>query len=241
MIIKDFKEEIETDYLKIKRDFQEKDNLQIAYEIANQIKGYEKAFGQVFSFLISIFEGKLRNDKKTPLVFHSIYLTRLAYLCGEKNLDCLLTIALHDVLEDTEISEEFLLKQGFIEGHKNLINNLKILKENKDLSREPDGENLPPRYFEHIKRLVGSPKEVINTEVLDRFSDLMDLEYILELPEKDRNFRLKSKLIKVRSFVENIIRNRDDINTNCLELFKYKVKEFGKALNVDINVPLIIP
>ncbi len=233
-------QEIEEKYHKIKKEFQTKDNLRLAYEIAGEIKEFEEILKGVFAFLVSAFRDKFRNDKKTPLIFHSIYLTRLAYLCGEKNLNALLTIALHDVLEDTEISEEFLLKQRFMVGHRDLINNLRILKEDKNLSREPDGENLPLRYFEHIKRLVGSSKEVINTELLDRFSDLMDLEYILGLPEKERNFRLKAKLIKVKSFIYNIIQKRNDFNENCLNLFKSKVKELEDKWNIKVKVSLII-
>ncbi len=231
------REYIEDDYNKIKTAFQKEDNLKVAYNIANQIKEHEEVLKEVFAFLISSFKNKFRNDKKTPLVFHSIYLTRLFYLCGERDLDALLTAALHDLLEDTEISEDMLIKKRFMIDKKYLIGYLKILKEDKTLSREPDGKNLPPRYVEHIKRLIGSPREVINTEIIDRFSDLMDLEYIMELPKEERKIRLRSKLIKVKSFVENITRNRNDLNQNCLDLFNSKVKE----LKIKVNVPLIIP
>src|SRR3989338_6106108 len=173
-IEEDFKKIIERDYREIKSEFQTKDGLQVAYKIADQIKEYELIMREVFAFLVLIFKGKLRNDKKTPLVFHSIYLTRLAYLCGERDLDALMTAALHDVLEDTEISEEVLLKEKFMVNKEYLISYLRILKEDKGLSREPDGENLPQRYVEHVKRLIGAPREVINTEIIDRFSDLMD-------------------------------------------------------------------
>lgn len=113
----DFLGTIEKDYDKIKSEFQKTDNLQAALKITKQIKEHGKLFKSVFFFLVSIFKGKSRNDKKTPLVFHSIYLTRLAYLCGEKDLGSLLTVALHDVLEDTEISEEILLRQEFMKWH----------------------------------------------------------------------------------------------------------------------------
>ena len=233
------KDNIEKDYNKVKSEFQNKDSLQTAYNIASEIKGYEKILEMVFAFLVSAFRGKLRNDKKTPLVFHSIYLTKLMYLCGEKNMNALLTVALHDVLEDTDISEDVLSKQEFMKGREYLIKNLRILKEDKTLSREPDGENLPPRYVEHIKRLIKGSKEVVNTEIIDRFSDLMDLEYILELPEKEIKFRLKSKLIKVKSFVYNIIRNRKDFNKECFELFESKVNECEKKWGIKINISLI--
>ena len=128
-----------------------------------------------------------------------------------------------------------------MQGKGYLIDYLRILKEDKTLSREPNGENLPPRYVEHVKRLIGAPREVINTEIIDRFSDLMDLEYIMVLPEKERDFRLKSKVIKVKSFVTNIIRNRDDFNGKALNLFELKVKELEDRFKIKVNVPLISP
>ena len=232
--------EIKDDYYRIKKEFQTKDNLSSAYEIAGKIRGHEKILGEVFAFLISAFGGKLRNDKKTPLVFHSIYLTKLMYLCGENKIDFLLTAALHDVLEDTDITEEILAGQRFMIGKKHLIEHLRILKEDKDLSREPDGKTLPPRYAEHIGRLIGAPEEVIDTEIIDRFSDLMDLEYITELPENERKLRLKSKLIKVKSFVENITKNRKDFNKNCLDLFEAKVNETEKIYGLNVKAQTII-
>ncbi len=230
---------IEKDYNKVKKEFQTKDNLLEAYNIANQMIGQEDVIKKVFTFLVFAFRGKLRNDKKTPLVFHSIYLTKMAYLCGEKNIDALLTTALHDVLEDTEINEESLMNESFMTNKEYLISHLKILSENKNLSREPNGENLPPRYVEHIKRIIGAPKEVINTEIIDRFSDLMDLEYITELPENERKFRLKSKLVKVKGFVYNIIQNRDDFNKNCLKLFEAKVRDTERTWNIKVDAPII--
>ena len=234
------KENIEEDYNKVKREFQTKNNLLLAKEIAKGIKEHEETIREVFGFLISAFKGKLRNDQKTPLVFHSIYLTKLLYLCGEKDLNSLLTVALHDVLEDTDISESMLLNQKFMMKKEGIIINLRILKEDKNLSREPDGETLPPRYVEHIKRIIGAPKEVINTEIIDRFSDLMDLEYITKLPEKERKFRLAAKLIKVKSFVENITRDRSDFNRNCLKLFDLKVKNIEEQENIKVKSQKII-
>lgn len=237
-MIENQREEIEEDYQKTKHEFQ-KDILSSAYRIADEIKEYRDLFREVFEFLNSAFNGKLRNDKKTPLVFHSIYLVKLAYLYNERSLDTLLTIALHDVLEDTGVSEKDLKKMSFLAGRGYLVGYLNMLKENKDLSREPDGKNLPPRYAEHIRRLIGSPKEVIETELLDRFSDLMDLEYIINLPEDERNLRLKSKLIKVRGFVENITEGRDDFNLNFLRLFEEKAEDIETRWHIEVDVPQI--
>ena len=224
--------ENEEDYNHIKLEFQKEDNLIVACRIASEIKEHKETLKEVFAFLISAFKGKLRNDRKTPLVFHSIYLTRLAYFYGEDSIDSLLVPALHDVLEDSDISEGELIKKKFMLGKKHLIESLKILEEKKSLSREPDGKSLPPRYIEHVKRIIGAPREVVNTEIIDRFSDLMDLEYITELPEEERNLRLKSKMIKVKSFVYNIIRERNDFNTGFLKLFEEKVMEIENKWNI---------
>lgn len=232
-------QEIKKSYKDVKKDFQEKNNYLIIKRINEEIKEYSQSLLNVFSFLIEAFKGKLRKDNKTPLVFHSIYLVRLLYFCGEKNLDTLLIAALHDVLEDTNVTEKELISKSFLKNKQYLINYLKILKEDKSLSREPDGINLPPRYKEHIKRIMGAPKEVINVEIADRFSDLMDLDYILNLPESEKNLRLKSKIIKVRGFVENITKNRNDINKNCLNLFNYKVEQIERRYNLKVKIPVI--
>lgn len=227
--------EIEEDYIKTKKDFQTKDNLLIAEEITSKIKEHANSLNQVFRFLINSFKGKLRRDEKTPLVFHSIYLTKLLYACGIKDLDTLLVAALHDVLEDTDVTEEEFQKQSFLENKQYLINYLRILKENKSLSREPDGKTLPPRYREHIKRIINAPKEVINVEILDRFCDLMDLDYITKLPEEQKRLRLKSKIIKVKSFVENITKDRNDFNQNCLDLFLFNLQQVETTFSIKAN------
>ncbi|HLF53755.1 MAG TPA: hypothetical protein VI544_01110 [Candidatus Nanoarchaeia archaeon] len=231
--------DIEQEYEKAKIEFQTRDNFLAAKEIANQIEEYSGLFTKIFSFLINSFKGQLRRDKETPLVFHSVYLTKLLYSCGEKNQDTLLIASLHDVLEDTEISEEELKNQDFLKDKQYIINQLKTLKEDKSLSREPDGKNLPPRYKEHIKRIIGASKEVINVEVLDRFCDLIDLDYITKLPKEQKDMRIKSKVIKVKSFIENITRNRNDINKYCLDLFFYKLNKIEREFNVSVKAETI--
>ena len=238
MNIKNFKK-TEDDYEKIKNDCQKRYNYLVAMEIAGEMKEHSETIARIFSFLIEAFNGELRNDNKTPAVFHSIYLTRLLYSCGESEVDTLITSSLHDVLEDTKVSECGLKEKSFLFGKEYIINYLKILKENKDISREPDGKTLPPRYNEHIKRIIGAPKEVINVEIVDRFSDLMDLEYILCLAKEEKKIRLNSKIIKTRSFIENITRNRNDINKNCLNLFNRKVKEIEKLYNINVKIPVL--
>ena len=231
-----FLKKIEGDYEKTKLQFQ-KDVNASASDVAEQIKEYSKIFQEVFRFLIKAFERKLRKDEKTPLVFHSIYLPKLIYICGIRDLETLLIASLHDVLEDTRITEAELSSQPFVEEE--LIPKLKLLKEDSSLSREPDGKNLPPRYKAHIKKLMGSSAKILNVEILDRFSDLMDLEYIIELTEEEKSLRLKSKIIKVRSFVENLTRTRTDFSQECLSLFNYKLKQRMKEFNIDAEAEII--
>ncbi len=227
------------DYKTVKEKFRYSDLEQVSIEVAESLKEYSFLFKKVFSFLLICFSGKLRRDGKTPLVFHSIYLTRLLYLMGEKNLDTLLLASLHDVLEDTSIEIKDLKKQSFMNNYEYLIPFLEILKENKQLSRTPDGKNLPERYKEHIKRLIGAPSNVINVEIADRFSDLMDLEYILNLPAEEKNKRLISKLLKTKSFVENLIRGRNDINNDLKNLFFFRVKFLEKKYNLSVKGEII--
>jgi len=219
---------IEKDYNRIKKYFWDFDAKTASSIVLKDIDADREYIEKIFDFLIIAFKGKIRKDGKTPLCFHSIYLTKLLNYCGEREIDNLLVPALHDVLEDTDVDEKELMKQSFMKGKGHVIEWLKILKENVLLSREPNGKNLPPRYKEHIKRLVGAPREVVNTEILDRFCDLMDLEYITNLSEEERDMRIASKLIKVKSFVRNITRNRDNFSKNCLDLFNYKLKKTEK-------------
>jgi len=222
--------DIEKDYESIKKLFQEKNNGIIADKIADELLEHKSLFKQVFKFLIASFNGQLRRDNKTPLVFHSIYLVRLLSLLGERDLDTFLIAALHDVLEDTSVTEKQL--REFLGEKSSIVDFLKTLKENSALSREPDGINLPSRYQEHISRIIGAPKQVVNVEIVDRFCDLMDLDYIENLSEKERELRMKAKSIKVRGFVENITRNREDFNKNCLSLFIYKLIQFETKWNI---------
>src|SRR3989344_5847533 len=241
--------EIEETYQSIKVSFQKKDPEQVARQLAEQLKPFEQTFEEVFLFLIKVFSGKKRHDNKTPLVSHSIIMTVLLYRLGERDLPTLLTAALHDVLEDTPITPTILLEQAFWKKHseqhpelqQGILHNLLRLKEDTTLSREPDGESLPPRYQEHIARLIGSPKAVITTEILDRFCDLMDLEYILDLPAPQRSFRLACKLIKVNSFVDNLPRGREDHNLYCLKAFQEKVKEIERWYHLSGKSVIILP
>lgn len=238
MDTKDF-EKIEQEYERMKHSFQKEDNLLLAEQIDQSIGKIAPIASEVYKFLIKSFNGQLRQDKKTPLVFHSIYLTKVVYSLGEKSADQFLVGALHDILEDTKVSEEELKGQPFLKNKSHVMGYLKILTEDKSLSREPDGKTLPPRYREHIKRIIGAPKEVINTEIIDRFCDLTDLEYITKLPEKEKTLRLTSKLIKTKSFVENIVRGRTDISGNCLALFNYKLKKVEEYWKLNPKAELI--
>ncbi len=238
MDAKDF-EKIEQEYERMKHSFQKEDNLLLAEQIDQSIGKIAPIASEVYKFLIKSFNGQLRQDKKTPLVFHSIYLTKVVYSLGEKSADQFLVGALHDILEDTKVSEEELKGQPFLKNKSHVMGYLKILTEDKSLSREPDGKTLPPRYREHIKRIIGAPKEVINTEIIDRFCDLTDLEYITKLPEKEKTLRLTSKLIKTKSFVENIVRGRTDISGNCLALFNYKLKKVEEYWKLNPKAELI--
>lgn len=232
-------EQVSSHYQEIKKEFQEKDPLVAAKNVADSLGKQGEFFQEVFKFLVESFTGKYRHDGKTPLAFHSTFLTKLLYLCGEKTKDALLVGALHDLLEDTDVSKEQLLSQRFMRGRQYLIQLLELLTENTELSREPDENNLPPRYQEFISRLIGAKREVINAEISDRFCDLMDLEGVLCLPPEEKKSRLVAKLLKVNSFVENIIRDRQDVNENCLKLFRNKVKNIEGSYNVESKVAVI--
>jgi (p)ppGpp synthase/HD superfamily hydrolase len=228
-------EDLEKDYNKYKLEFQEKEIEIVLKEIIGHMGVSCKLLSQVFSFIDSAFSGQKRNDKKTPLVFHSVYLAKMLFHLGETNPDQLILASLHDVLEDTDITEQTLLDQPFMQGRAYLIPLLNQLKEDKNLSREPDGIHLPERYREHISRLIGADVKVVNVELVDRFSDLMDLEYITSARDQDISLRLKSKLIKTKSYVYNLINKRHDFNQAALVLFEQKVKEIEYQYNLSAD------
>src|SRR3989344_1622966 len=179
-----FFEGIIEEYKKTKEDFQSKNLNQLAKEISHEIKEHESTFNEVFGFLVESFKGQLRRDNKTPLVFHSIFITKILYLCDEKELDSLLVASLHDILEDTEVSEEELKDKPFMKDKGYLIDYLKTLKEERDM-------------------------------------------------------RLKAKIIKVRSFVENITKNRQDYNKTCLELFEYQLNKVENEWGINKSGEII--
>lgn len=229
---------VRTDYVLIKEQFQ-KDVHRAADEVACSFGERQDLFKDVFHFLVKSFGNQKRNDGITPLVFHSIYLVRLLYACGERDVSSILTTALHDVIEDTSVTVRTLSQQSFLQQCPQVIQNLSLLTENKSLSRDPHPTLLPPRYREHISRLIGAPREVVNTEIIDRLSDLMDLEYVLELPEGERKTRLQGKLLKVRSFVDNLTAGRNDYNPLCLAVFNEKVKELEKSHGLSAQMEIV--
>src|SRR3989344_2631816 len=232
--------EVRTDYVRVKELFQ-KDVSRAADEVAHSFGEQQDFFKDVFHFLVTAFGNQKRNDGITPLVFHSIYLVRLLYTCGEREVSALLTAALHDVIEDTSIDVQSLSQQHFLQRYPTVIQNLSLLTEDKTISRDPHPTLLPPRYREHISRLIGAPREVVNTEILDRFSDLMDLEYVLGLPEQERKIRLQGKLLKVRSFVDNLTAGRTDYHQSCLTIFNERVKELESNYNLSAQMEIVQP
>ncbi|MBI2102883.1 alkaline phosphatase family protein [Candidatus Woesearchaeota archaeon] len=232
--------EVRPDYVRVKEQFQE-DVSRAADEVAHSFGEKQDLFKEVFHFLVTAFGDQKRNDGITPLVFHSIYLVRLLYACGERDVSSILTTALHDVLEDTPVTVRTLSQQPFLRQYPQVIQHLSLLTENKSLSRDPHPSSLPPRYREHISRLIGAPREVVNTEIIDRLSDLMDLEYVLELPEQERKIRLQGKLLKVRSFVDNLTTGRTDYNQLCLAVFNERVKELESNYNLSAQMEVVHP
>ena len=224
---------VEKDYEHIKKDFQEKPHSLVAREIADEMPEHAEKIYTSFLFLLGAFRGKLRKDKMTPLEFHSLYLSRMLYNCGEKGLDQLLTAAFHDVLEDTEVTEE-VLRGGILRDRKHIIPYIKMLTLNPNLSAYApmtgDGRVLPPIFEDHLKRMTGGPVEVINTELVDRFSELMDLYYLTKVPNGERIIRLDSKFKKVRVYADTLIKGRSDYNQNAANLLYEKLRNVENSL-----------
>ena len=100
-----------------------------------------------------------------PYIFHPIH---LAEQMDDEISVCV--ALLHDVLEDTNVSEEELLKEGISEA---VIKNIKLLTKDKNET-----------YFDYLER-VKSSKTAVKVKLAD-LKHNSDSTRLLEIKEKDR-------------------------------------------------------
>ncbi len=116
-----------------------------------------------------------------PYIFHPIRVMINAE--GDENVKC--TAVLHDILEDTRLTEDDLRSEGFDEE---IITALKLLTRN-------DGDD----YMEYIKRL--KPNKIARAVKLADLADNMDMTRIKNPTEQD--FKRLEKYKKAKEILEN--------------------------------------
>ncbi len=177
------------------------------------------------------FENKFRQDKKTPLFLHSIFLLEILHQFGENETATFIAALLHDTIEDTKTTEREISKLKFASTNKRVLDLVKKLTQDKSVSDAlPKGGVISFRVKKFIKQLTGAPKEVINIELADRIHDFLDVGYLKVLePERARQ-RLANKIERNETIVATITRRRGDINKSLLSFFKFLKSEVKKEL-----------
>jgi len=193
---------------------------EIVRNCARGNKTLRKDLERAIEFASAKFRGKYRQDGKTHLFLHSLFLLAVLKAFGEKQPETYLAAMLHDVLEDTAATKKELrsLKFRSTPG-KNVASYVEALSQNKSISDKPQGKSvISPRVRNFIKRLKNSPSPIINVELADRVHDLLDLDYLKTLKPAEARSRLNNKIKRGKTIVAEITRGRKDFNKR---LFKF--------------------
>lgn len=115
-----------------------------------------------------------------PYIYHPLRV--MLYAEGDEKVKC--AAVLHDVMEDSPITENYLKKEGFDDE---IITALKLLTR----SEEQD-------YFEYVKNLKSNP--IAKAVKLADLKDNMDMSRIKE--PKERDFLRLEKYKKAKALLE---------------------------------------
>lgn len=200
----------------------EKAALEILRNLKIRDRNLQQDLERAIDFGIKKFRGICRQDRKTPLFLHSLFLLEILMAFNEISPETALTAVLHDALEDTSASEKEIHSLKFKSTKAPIAKFVKNLTQSKKISDKLPRDNvISPRVREFIKRLVGAPKEVIGVELADRVHDLLDLDYMKTLLPQAAKVRLKNKIARDKIIVSAITKNRKDINMKLLGFFKF--------------------
>ncbi|MDP2598917.1 MAG: HD domain-containing protein [Candidatus Liptonbacteria bacterium] len=182
-------------------------------------------------FALRKFKGKFRQDKKTPLLLHSIFLLEILRLFGEKDPATFIAALLHDTIEDTGTKRQEIRSMRFESTKKKILPLVLKLTQDRKVSDElPKKGAISPRIRKFIKNLTGAPKEVINIELADRIHDFLDIGYLKTLEPEKARLRLANKIKRNKTIVATITRRRGDINRSLLRFFKLIEREIKSEL-----------
>ncbi len=179
-------------------------------------------------FALEKFGDKKRRDGTTPLVLHSLFLPFILNFFGEKRPEALLTALLHDTIEDTATTFEELESLRCISTKANILQLVKFLTQDKNISDELPKENvISARVQSFMEGLVGAPAPVIDVEIADRIHDFLDLAYMRSLEPESAAVRFANKKERNKTIVSLITKGRDDLNNKLLEFFWFLYENAG--------------
>ncbi len=217
----------------------------VAYSLIDEIAtemGFAEDLMDAFDFVVLKFKNEKRNDKKTPLVAHSLFLTKMLFIFKEEDPRSYLTAVYHDILEDTAAELPDIAYNRV--QRREICESVAYLTESKLLSGKGASDtNLTDRVKCFIMQL--RTKEVaghvISVEIVDRLNDMADLAYLEnseEFGDDEKKEKIRIKMTKCKSIVDHITKDRDDYNNTAKEVFDYRMNELERRYGKVETVPI---
>ncbi|MBU6500532.1 MAG: bifunctional (p)ppGpp synthetase/guanosine-3',5'-bis(diphosphate) 3'-pyrophosphohydrolase [Patescibacteria group bacterium] len=203
----------------------------VADKILNEIYRGNKDFladlKKATAFAEKKFSGRLRQDGKTPLFLHSLFLVLILDFFTIDDPGTILAAILHDTIEDTDTTLREIKALKFRSTNKPVYKFVNFLTQDKNISDKTTKTSvISPRVKKFVKILTGAPAEVVNIEIADRTHDLLDLDYMRKLDPAQAQLRLRNKIVRNKNIVRTITHGRIDCNKKMLGFFYSLLKKF---------------
>jgi (p)ppGpp synthase/HD superfamily hydrolase len=214
----------------------DKEQMDVELETVFGLDKEKLTIRNILTFAIEAFRGYVRKDGNF-LATHSLELFQKAQAFGIEDFNVLITVLLHDTVEDTNLnmSDIKALEKSSGISFSHFVN---IMTEKRSTgSRDQDLLN----FIEQLKTAEGVPEEdkrvIIITELLDRIDDLSDIGYLtnqLSNPDKKNKTikKLQLKLAKCRHTIDQITADSKDPEILRLKaifeaIYNYHMETFG--------------
>jgi (p)ppGpp synthase/HD superfamily hydrolase len=187
---------------------------------------FVQAVARVYQFVIDRFGDEPRKDGVTPLALHSMYLPRMMQAFGVTDKASYLVALLHDLIEDTDTSFQDLDALDLREAYGPVTQYVLLLTENQDLDEQPRGNAPSLREEAFIEQLRGAPVPVVNTEIVDRLHDLLDLDYLFADGNTNRAWaRIHQKVAKCSRIIGAVTQDARGLNDAAFEAFRFRTEQ----------------